>query len=58
MSNITRTYQDSQQHCATHHSHLLSNMLFITIVLLALLGANQANAGVRISNTIFSNISN
>jgi hypothetical protein len=33
-------------------------MLFIAILLLALLGINQAHAGVRMSNTLFSNNSN
>ena len=33
-------------------------MIFIAILLLALLGINQANAGVRISNTLSSNNTN
>lgn len=56
-SSNFKIHQDSQQHCATHHSYLLFNMLFIAILLLALLVVNQANAGVRISIILFSNIS-
>ena len=52
---VSKTYQDLQQHCATHRSHLLFNMLIIAILLFALLGINQVHAGVRNSNTRFSN---
>jgi len=55
---ITKTYQKPQHHCKNHHSHPPFNMIFIAILLLALLGINQANAGVRISNTLSSNNTN
>lgn len=49
LARFTTTLQSSS------HSLPLFNMLFIAILILALLGINQANAGVRISNTLFSN---
>jgi hypothetical protein len=56
-------YQDLQELTTTTLQNsplfqLLFNMLFIAILLFALLGINQANAGVRLSNTLFSNTSN